>query len=303
MKQTSKAMQQVNEPVIMAINKQSFKQKMKAYMKRPGSFILLILVLLAALITVGVLGTLVGYVLIKGLPHLKPSLFAWTYNSDNVSMMPAIINTLIMTSISLLISVPFGMGAAIYLVEYAKKGNKLVNIIRVTAETLSGIPSIIYGLFGMLFFVSTLGWGYSILAGAFTLAIMVLPVIMRTTEEALLAVPDSYREGSFGLGAGRLRTVFRIILPAAVPGILSGIILAIGRIVGETAALIYTAGTVADVSGSLFASGRTLSVHMYTLSREGLHVDEAYATAVVLLLIVMGINWFSGFLAKRISRG
>lgn len=303
MKQTSKAMQQVDEPVIMAINKQSFKQKMKAYMKRPGSFILLILVLLAALITVGMLGTLVGYVLIKGIPHLKPSLFAWTYNSDNVSMMPAIINTLIMTGISLLISVPFGMGAAIYLVEYAKKGNKLVNIIRVTAETLSGIPSIIYGLFGMLFFVSTLGWGYSILAGAFTLAIMVLPVIMRTTEEALLAVPDSYREGSFGLGAGRLRTVFRIILPAAVPGILSGIILAIGRIVGETAALIYTAGTVADVSGSLFASGRTLSVHMYTLSREGLHVDEAYATAVVLLLIVMGINWFSGFLAKRISRG
>ena len=155
----------------------------------------------------------------------------------------------------------------------------------------------------MLFFVTTLGWGYSILAGAFTLAIMVLPVIMRTTEEALLAVPDSYREGSFGLGAGRLRTVFCIILPAAVPGILSGVILAIGRIVGETAALIYTAGTVADVSGSLFASGRTLSVHMYTLSREGLHTDEAYATAVVLLLIVMGINWFSGFLAKRISRG
>lgn len=303
MKQTSKAMQQVDEPVIMAINKQSFKQKMKAYMKRPGSFILLILVLLAALITIGMLGTLVGYVLVKGIPHLKPSLFTWTYNSDNVSMMPAIINTLIMTGISLLISVPFGMGAAIYLVEYAKKGNKLVNIIRVTAETLSGIPSIIYGLFGMLFFVSTLGWGYSILAGAFTLAIMVLPVIMRTTEEALIAVPDSYREGSFGLGAGRLRTVFRIILPAAVPGILSGIILAIGRIVGETAALIYTAGTVADVSGSLFASGRTLSVHMYTLSREGLHVDEAYATAVVLLLIVMGINWFSGFLAKRISRG
>ena len=303
MKQINKTMQQVDEPVIMAINKRSLKQKMKAYMKRPGSFILLILVLLAALITVGVLGTLVGYVLIKGLPHLNPSLFAWTYNSDNVSMMPAIINTLIMTGISLLISVPFGMGAAIYLVEYAKKGNKLVNIIRVTAETLSGIPSIIYGLFGMLFFVSTLGWGYSILAGAFTLAIMVLPVIMRTTEEALLSVPDSYREGSFGLGAGRLRTVFRIILPAAVPGILSGIILAIGRIVGETAALIYTAGTVADVSGSLFASGRTLSVHMYTLSREGLHVDEAYATAVVLLLIVMGINWFSGFLAKRISRG
>lgn len=303
MNEKNKGIQQANAPAIKAINKQSFKQKMKAYMKRPGSFILLILVLLAAVITVGVLGTLVGYILINGLPHLKPSLFSWTYDSNNVSMMPAIINTLIMTSISLLISVPFGMGAAVYLVEYAKKGNKFVEIIRVTAETLSGIPSIIYGLFGMLFFVTTLGWGYSILAGAFTLAIMVLPVIMRTTEEALLAVPDSYREGSFGLGAGRLRTVFCIILPAAVPGILSGVILAIGRIVGETAALIYTAGTVADVSGSLFASGRTLSVHMYTLSREGLHTDEAYATAVVLLLIVMGINWFSGFLAKRISRG
>ena len=303
MKQTNKTIQQVDEPAIMAINEQSFKQKMKAYMRRPGSFILLILVLLAALITIGMLGTLVGYILINGIPHLKPSLFSWTYNSDNVSMMPAIINTLIMTAISLIISVPFGMGAAVYLVEYAKKGNKLVGIIRVTAETLSGIPSIIYGLFGMLFFVTTLGWGYSILAGAFTLAIMVLPVIMRTTEEALLAVPDSYREGSFGLGAGRLRTVFCIILPAAVPGILSGVILAVGRIVGETAALIYTAGTVADVPDSLFASGRTLSVHMYTLSREGLHTDEAYATAVVLLLIVVGINWFSGFLAKRISRG
>lgn len=303
MNEKSKEILEAHAPAIKAINKQSFKQKMKAYMKRPGSFILLILVLLAAVITVGVLGTLVGYILINGLPNLKPSLFTWTYNSNNVSMMPAIINTLIMTGISLLISVPFGMGAAVYLVEYAKKGNKLVEIIRVTAETLSGIPSIIYGLFGMLFFVTTLGWGYSILAGAFTLAIMVLPVIMRTTEEALLAVPDSYREGSFGLGAGRLRTVFCIILPAAVPGILSGIILAIGRIVGETAALIYTAGTVADVSGSLFASGRTLSVHMYTLSREGLHTNEAYATAVVLLLIVMGINWFSGFLAKRISRG
>ena len=295
--------QQVNVSAIKAINKQDFKQKVKAYMKRPTSFILLILVLLAAGITVGVLGILVGYILINGVPHLKPSLFAWTYNSDNVSMMPAIINTLIMTGISLLISVPFGMGTAIYLVEYAKKGNKLVEIIRVTAETLSGIPSIIYGLFGMLFFVTTLGWGYSVLAGASTLAIMVLPVIMRTTEEALLAVPDSYREGSFGLGAGRLRTIFCIILPAAVPGILSGVILAIGRIVGETAALIYTAGTVANVSSSLFASGRTLSVHMYTLSREGLHTDEAYATAVVLLLIVMGINWFSGCLAKRISRG
>ena len=291
-----------NEP-IKAINQQTMKQKLKGYLKKPGSLLLLICVLLAAASTIGVLGLLVGYILINGLPHLSLSLFSWEYTSENVSMMPAIINTLIMTAVALLIAVPFGMGAAIYLVEYAKKGNKLVAIIRVTAETLSGIPSIIYGLFGMLFFVTTLGWGYSIIAGACTVAIMVLPVVMRTTEEALLSVPDSYREGSFGLGAGRLRTVFRIVLPAAVPGILSGVILAVGRIVGETAALIYTSGTVADATTSLMSSGRTLSVHMYSLSREGMHTDEAYATAVVLLLIVMGINWLSGFIAKRISRG
>ncbi|MBE6024633.1 MAG: phosphate ABC transporter permease PstA [Cellulosilyticum sp.] len=288
---------------IKGINQQSMKQKLKGYLKTPGSLILLICVLLAALVTVSALGLLVGYILIKGIPHLSLSLFSWEYTSTNVSMMPAIINTLSMTGLALLIAVPFGIGAAIYLVEYAKKGNKLVGIIRITAETLTGIPSIVYGLFGMLFFVTTLGWGYSILAGACTVAIMVLPVVMRTTEEALLSVPNSYREGSFGLGAGRLRTVFRIVLPAAIPGILSGVILAIGRIVGETAALMYTSGTVADVTSSLMASGRTLSVHMYALSSEGLHTDEAYATAVVLLIIVMGINWFSGFIAKRISRG
>ena len=285
------------------INKQTFKQRLKAYQKNPTSFILLFLVMLAALITVSALGFLIGYILIKGIPNLSPELFSWKYTSDNVSMMPAIINTLVMTAISLFISVPFGVFSAIYLVEYAKKGNKLVGIIRITAETLSGIPSIIYGLFGLLFFVSTLSWGYSILAGAFTLSIMVLPVIIRTTEEALLAVPDSYREGSFGLGAGRLRTVFRIVLPSSVSGILAGVILAVGRIVGETAALIYTAGTVAEVPKGLFGSGRTLSVHMYSLSREGLHTDKAYATAVVLLFIVIGINWFSGFIAKKISRG
>ena len=207
-----------------------------------------------------------------------------------------------MTLISLLIAAPLGIFAAIYLVEYAKKGNKIVGIVRTTAETLSGIPSIVYGLFGMLFFVTTLKWGYSLLAGAFTLAIMILPLIMRTTEEALKAVPDTYREGSFGLGAGRLRTVFRIVLPSAVPGILSGIILAIGRIVGETAALIYTAGSVAVIPESLLDSGRTLSVHMYVLSNEGLHTDQAYATAVILLIIVMLINWLSGFVAKRVAK-
>jgi phosphate transport system permease protein len=196
------------EKNITPINQLSWKDRLKSYKKHPGSFILLLLVGASAVITVTVLVYLVGYILIHGVPYLRPSLFALTYNSDNVSMMPAIINTITMVLLALLFSVPFGIGAAIYLVEYAKKGNKLVELVRITAETLTGIPSIIYGLFGMLFFVTALHWGYSMLAGAATLAIMVLPVIMRTTEEALLCVPDMYREGSFGLGAGKLRTIF-----------------------------------------------------------------------------------------------
>ena len=218
-------------------------------------------------------------------------------------MLPSIVNTFLMTLLSLLIATPLGIFSAIYLVEYAKRGSKVVKIVRITAETLSGIPSIVYGLFGMLFFVVTLHWGYSVLSGAFTLAIMILPLIMRTTEEALKSVPDTYREGSFGLGAGRLRTVFRIVLPPAVPGILAGVILAVGRIVGETAALIFTAGTVPEIPESLLDSARTLSVHMYNLSREGLYVDQAYATAVVLLVVVIVINGLSNFVAKKISKG
>lgn len=281
-----------------AVNQQTFQDRLKSYQKHPGAFLLFCLVIAAAVITVTILVFLVGYILIRGIPYLKPSLFAWEYNSENVSMLPAMVNTLFMTMLALFCAVPFGVGAAIYLVEYAKKGNKLVNIIRVTAETLSGIPSIIYGLFGMLFFVTALKWGYSMMAGAATLAIMVLPVVMRTSEEALLCVPDSFREGSFGLGAGKLRTIFKIVLPAAIPGILSGIILATGRIVGETAALIYTSGTVASMAGFL-DSGRTLAVHMYSLSREGMHSNEAYATAVVLLVIVLIINAVSSLIAKK----
>ena len=249
-----------------------------------------------------VLVLIVGYILIKGIPHLTPELFAWKYTSNNVSMLPSIINTFLMTLLSLLVCVPLGIGAAIYLTEYAKRGSKLVKLVRMTAETLSGIPSIIYGLFGSLFFVVALKMGLSLLSGALTLSIMVLPTIMRTTEEALLAVPDSYREGSFGLGAGRLRTTFKVVLPSAVPGILSGVILAVGRIVGETAALIYTAGTVAKVPDSLLDSTRTLAVHMYTISTEGLYIDQSYATAVVLLVVVLGINALSTFIAKRIGR-
>ncbi len=285
----------------MAVYLEKWKQKWNMLRRRPGSLIIFLLTNLVALITVFVLGYLVLYILVKGVPHLKPSLFAWTYTSDNVSMMPAIINTLLMTALTLVVAVPLGVFAAIYLVEYAKKGNKLVNVVRVTAETLTGIPSIVYGLFGMLFFVGYCHWGYSLLSGSLTLAIMVLPVIMRTTEEALLAVPDSFREGSFGLGAGKLRTVFRVVLPSAIPGILSGVILATGRIVGETAALIYTAGTIAKVPSSIFSSTRTLSVHMYNLSKEGLHTDESYATAVVLLVIVMLINILSHTIADKVG--
>ena len=252
--------------------------------------------------SVSVLVLIVGYILVKGIPHLSPELFAWKYNSTNVSMMPAIINTLLMTLLSLLVCVPLGIGAAIYLTEYAPRGSRLVKLVRMTAETLSGIPSIIYGLFGSLFFVVALKMGMSLLSGALTLSIMVLPTIMRTTEEALLAVPDSYREGSFGLGAGRLRTTFKVVLPSAVPGILSGMILAIGRIVGETAALIYTAGTVAKVPDSLLDSTRTLSVHMYTISTEGLYMDQSYATAVVLLVMVLLINSLSALIARKVGR-
>lgn len=277
-------------------------QKWKNYARHPGALFLRAMVLLAAAGTVCILGFLVGYILIKGIPNLTPELFAWNYTSDNASMMPAIINTLTLTLLSLVLAVPIGVLAAVYLTEYAKRGNRLVGVVRITAETLSGIPSIVYGLFGTLFFVTALKWNYSLLSGAFTLAIMVLPVIMRTTEEALLAVPDSFREGSFGLGAGRLRTVFAVVLPAAIPGILAGIILAIGRIVGETAALMYTAGTVTEVAG-VMDSGRTLSVHMYSLSREGLYTDQAYATAVVLLLAVIVMNGLSGLLAKSLSGG
>lgn len=258
---------------------------------------------LGAATSVIVLAFLVAYILIKGIPHITPELFAWEYTSDNGSLVPALINTVLMTVLSLLIAAPIGIFSAIYLVEYAKKGSVPVKIIRTTTETLSGIPSIVYGLFGFLFFVSALKWNYTMLGGSLTLVIMILPVIMRTSEEALLAVPDAYREASFGLGAGKLRTVFCVVLPAAIPGILSGVILATGRIVGETAALIYTAGSMAKVPGSLMDSGRTLAIHMYVLSSEGLHMDKAYATAVVLLVLVLGINAFSDFVAKRLTKG
>ena len=290
------------EAAVQAINTPTFRQTMLQYKASPLSLALRILVTAAAILTVAVLLFLVAYIVIMGLPNLKPSLFELEFTSENASLLPALINTVIMTVLSLVVAVPVGIFSAIYLVEYARRGNKLVGVVRITAETLSGIPSIVYGLFGYLFFVISFGWGYSMVGGALTMAIMILPLIMRTTEEALMSVPDSFREGSFGLGAGKLRTVFRIILPSAMPGILSGIILGIGRIVGETAALMFTSGSVAKVAIDPMDSGRTLAVHMYNLLNEGLAREAAYATAVVLLVLVVGINALSSFVARKFTK-
>lgn len=260
------------------------------------------LVWLAALAIATVFIWLAGYIIVKGLPHLSPGLFETAYTTENVSMLPAIVITLLMIAITLLFAVPAGIGAAICLVEYTGKKSRLAALTRLTAESLAGIPSIIYGLFGFLLFVVACGMGFSILSGALTLAIMILPLIIRTTEEALKSVPGSWREGSIALGAGQLHTLFRIVLPAAAPGIIAGIILSIGRIAGESAALLYTAGTVAAMPQNFLSSGRTLSVHMYALFSEGLYINQAHATALVLLLIALFVNIASGAIAARFIR-
>ncbi|MGQ7408559.1 phosphate ABC transporter permease PstA [Streptococcus suis] len=266
------------------------------------SLILRWLVFLAAGLASLATSFIVLYILIKGLPYLNLELFSWTYNSTNVSMLPALLNTILMALLALLIALPIGIGASIYLTEYGQPDNPLVTIVRLATETLSGIPSIIYGLFGALFFVKFLGLGLSIIAGAITLSIMILPLIMRTTEEALLSVEDGYREGSFALGAGKLRTIFQVVLPSALPGIFSGVVLALGRVIGESAALIFTAGTVAEVATNLTSSGRTLAVHMYLISGEGIYVNQTYATAVILLILVIVMNLMSEWIAVKLGR-
>lgn len=267
------------------------------------SLVVRFLVRAAAGITFGVLFFIIGYILYRGIPALTPSLFAQKYTSQNVSMFPAIINTLLLVLATLILVTPIGVFTGFYLIEYAKRGSRLVELIRIATETLSGIPSIVYGLFGMLFFVNRLEFSYSLLAGILTVAIMVLPLIIRSTEEALMAVDDRLREASFGLGAGKLRTIFRIVLPVAMPGILSGVILSIGRIIGETAALMYTLGTATRLVSGPFISGRTLSVHMYMLSNEGLHVEESFATGVILLITIFIINGISTFLSNKLTKG
>lgn len=244
---------------------------------------------------------LIGFIFYNGILHLNLSLFEWEYNSENVSMMPAIINTINMIFFSILLAVPIGIFGAVFLTQYASKKNKLVSIVRIASETLVGIPSIVYGLFGYLAFVIYFGFKTSFVAGVLTLSIMILPLILRSSEEALKAVDIGYKEASLALGASKIRTIFRIIIPSATAGILAGVILSIGKIVGESAALLYTSGSVAKVAGA-FDSGRTLSVHMYTISSEGLHINEAYSTAMILIIIVFFINLFSNFIAKRLFK-
>ncbi|MDR1736673.1 MAG: phosphate ABC transporter permease PstA [Oscillospiraceae bacterium] len=269
--------------------------------KKPSDWARFIAVWGAGMLTVSVLVYFIGFILVKGVPNLSAGLFVFD-DPKQLSLLPPLIDTLILVGFTLLITAPFGVFTAIYLVEYASRGSRLVRIIRVTTETLAGIPSIVFGLFGYIFFVGWLGWGKSVLAGGFTLAVMILPLIIRTTEESLKSIPDSFREGAFALGAGRLRTVLRVILPSAVQGIFAGVILSVGRIVGETAALIYTIGSVFDHPVSLASPARTLALHVFTLAAEGFHREQAYATAVVLLIIVIGINFLSSFAERRFTK-
>ena len=270
--------------------------------KKPADWARFLLVWGSAIITVAVLLYIAVFVLIRGAPHISASLFSLTYTMENQSLYPALVTTLIMVALTLLIAVPLGVCASIYIVEYAPRGSRLMRAIRMTTETLAGIPSIVFGLFGYIFFATWLGWGKSILTGCFTLAIMILPLIMRTTEESLKSIPDIYREGSYGLGAGKLRTVWRITLPSALPGIFAGIVLAVGRIVGETAALIFTIGSVIKVPDSLLSQGRTLALHVLNLASQGHYRDEAYATAVILLAVVLGINALSASIERRFKQ-
>lgn len=265
-----------------------------------------LLVWFSGIFTVGILVFILFFILLRGIPKINMEFLFGKYNSETLSAFSSIVTTVEMIVISLAIAVPIGVFCAIYLAEYAKRGNKAVKIIRLAVDTLAGIPSIVYGLFGMIFFVNILGFRASVLSGICTVSIMILPVIISSSEEAIKQVPDMYREGSLGLGASRLRTVFKIVLPTAMPGILSGVILAIGRIVGETAALIFTSGTnvLESPALNLFASQRTLAIHMYMLASEGLphSKDMAFATGAILILVVFIVNLATTKLAGRLGR-
>lgn len=246
-------------------------------------------------------GIVIAYILLNGIPNISPSLFEFKYSSQNVSIIPALVTTFLSIVITLIVTLPIGIFTAIYLSQYAK--NKiLIKSVRFATEILSSIPSIVYGLFGYLFFVDALHLGYSLIAGCLTVSIMILPTIIRTTEEAILNVNPLQAHASLALGATKIQTIFKIVIPEAINGILGGIFLSTGRIVGESAALIYTMGTVAKTPSSIFDSARTMAVHMYVLSTEGFHVKEAYATAVLLLVFVILLNFVSAKISKAIVK-
>lgn len=274
--------------------------------RKAKSLVLKSMVWLCGMLTVGILVYILMFILVRGIPNINMEFLFGQYNSESLSAFSSIVTTVEMIFISLLIAVPIGVFCAIYLTEYAKRGNRAVKAIRIAVDTLAGIPSIVYGLFGMIFFVNIMGFRASVLSGVLTVSIMILPVIISSSEEAIKSVPDMYREGSLGLGATRLRTVFSIVLPTAMPGILSGVILAIGRIVGETAALIFTSGTnvLESPTLNLMASQRTLAIHMYMLASEGLPHSKnmAYATGAILILVVFLVNYMATKLAGRIGR-
>lgn len=272
---------------------------------RISDSVLTVLIYLCASISILVLIGIMGYVFVRGIPQISiefltsvPSTIKGTFG-----IVGNIVNTLYVVVITLLIATPLGVGAAIYLNEYAK-GGKVVRIIEFTTETLSGIPSIIFGLFGYVFFGTTLGLGYSILTGALTLSIMVLPLITRTTQEALKTVPESYRFGALGIGATKWYMIRTILLPSAMPGIVTGIILAIGRIVGESAALLFTAGSgyllPKDFLEKIFESGGTLTIQLYLCMQKAKY-DQAFGIAVVLLVIVLAINGLAKFLSHKFN--
>lgn len=261
------------------------------------------LLYLSSFVTVGLLVLIVGFIFVKGIKGINLSYIFSDYSaSGDGGILPMIVSTVYMVLVSIVIATPIGILSAIYLHEYAKKG-KVVEIIRFATECLAGIPSIIYGLFGGIFFVVTLKMQYSIIAGALTVAIIILPVIIRTTEEALKTVPNEFREGSLAMGATQFQTLYKVILPSALPGILSGVILSIGRVIGESAAILLTAGTVASMPTSIFDSARTLTVHSYLLTKEMGDISGAASVGIVLIVIVLILNTSTKIIAKKLSKG
>ena len=264
--------------------------------------ILKTLLWLAAGITIAILVFILGFIFIKGYKIINIKFLTENYSaSGNGGILPMIVATLYTVILSIGIATPIGILAAVYLVEYAKQGT-VVKIIRFATESLSGIPSIVYGLFGAIFFVDMLGFGYSILSGALTVSIIILPVIIRTTEEALKSVPESYREASLGLGATKFQTLYKVIVPSALPGVLSGVILSIGRVIGESAAILLTAGTVAKMATSIMSSSRTLTVHAYLVAKETGNIDQAAAVGIVLIVIILILNTIAKLITKKFSK-